>query len=149
MAGRLTLRAIVCHTAILGLAGVFAFSGVMKILAPREFANALCGYDLLPRSTISPIAIVLPWLELVAGVSVLVLPLRRASTFLMALMAACFAFSVVWAMALGLDPNCGCFGLAAIPVDWKLLSLDVTLFLAAVLLVVRKRSPCIALRAGD
>ena len=57
------------------LSGIFIYSGLMKLMDPQRFAEVISGFGLLPHALIFPAAILLPILEVVAGVG-LVFSLR-------------------------------------------------------------------------
>lgn len=94
---------------------VFAYSGVIKLLAPaEEFAFAIESYQLVGPGLGLLTAQVLPWLELYAGVLLLAGVFTRWMS--LAVMAMLFAFEIILAQALvrGLDiASCGCFGAAS------------------------------------
>ena len=50
---------------ILGL--TFIYASLHKILSPEDFAKIVYGYDLFPHVFINLIAIIIPFLELIAG----------------------------------------------------------------------------------
>jgi uncharacterized membrane protein YphA (DoxX/SURF4 family) len=98
-----------CRIAI-GL--VFVASGLAKIGDPAAFATQVHNYRLIPVPIEHLLAMTLPWVELLAGLS-LVLGLRaRAGAWLTAALMVVFTAAVGQAMARGLDFECGCFGTA-------------------------------------
>lgn len=71
------------------LAGIFLYMGVQKVQHPVEFLKAVRMYKMLPEEPailLNSVAIVLPWLEVVAGVALLLGVWVRGSGALMALM---------------------------------------------------------------
>lgn len=95
-------------TARLILGYIFVTYGMGKILAPEKFASEIANYALFPEFALNLIALILPWLEFIAGL-LLVLGLRlKSSSAISGILMASFILSVLWAMALGLDINCGC-----------------------------------------
>ena len=46
---------------------IFIFASIEKIAQPEEFAKAITNYRLLPTPAVNLFAIVLPWVELLAG----------------------------------------------------------------------------------
>jgi uncharacterized membrane protein YphA (DoxX/SURF4 family) len=92
------------------LAGVFGYAAVPKILDPAGFAKSIHNYQMLPDAMINPLAIYLPWLELLAAVALVVIPsLRRGARLLIALMLVVFIVAIGSAMARGINIDCGCF----------------------------------------
>ena len=78
---------------------VFIVACLHKIADPGAFALDVATYDLLPLSLINAMAIVLPWVELVAGVLLVVGFRTRAAAFLIAGMMVMFIVAVIWAVA--------------------------------------------------
>jgi putative oxidoreductase len=109
------------------LGGLFLLACWHKILDPRAFAIDIATYQMLPLALVNPLAIVLPWLELVTG-ALLVLGLRaRAASLLTAAMLAMFTAAISVAVARGLDLSCGCFasqGMAEDPISWRTIVRD-------------------------
>ncbi len=90
------------------LAGIFVYSGSVKLVDPSRFAEIIAGFGLLPEAFINPIAVLLPVIELVAGIG-LVFALR-GSLPAIALMLVMFIAVLLYGIHLGLDIDCGCFG---------------------------------------
>jgi uncharacterized membrane protein YphA (DoxX/SURF4 family) len=120
----------------LTLAALFIYAAVGKIHDPRGFAQNVAAYRLLPIATVNMFAIVLPWVELLAGLALLHKPWVRDGAFLLALLNAVFITAAGSAMARGLDIQCGCFTLSSAhnKVGWGLIGRD-ALFLVLCLLV--------------
>jgi uncharacterized membrane protein YphA (DoxX/SURF4 family) len=53
------------------LGGIFIYAGVIKILDPAGFARDVSNYRMLPDLLVNPFAVVLPWIEVLAGLSLL------------------------------------------------------------------------------
>lgn len=92
------------------LAGVFLVSGYIKAVDPAQTRVAVRAYQLLPDSLIEPVAAVLPYLEVAAGLLLLVGLATRLGALLAALMMIAFLIGVISAAARGLNIDCGCFG---------------------------------------
>jgi uncharacterized membrane protein YphA (DoxX/SURF4 family) len=93
------------------LAGVFIYSGCVKVQEPLQFAVAISGYKLVPENLIFPMARYLPWVEIILGLAVLVgWKIRYFSAATASLL---LFFIVVLAITIsrGIEANCGCFGL--------------------------------------
>jgi hypothetical protein len=101
------------NTAIRVVIGaIFTYAGVVKMMDPWAFARAIDSFHMLPPAFISPVAIVLPTLEVIAGV--LWLLNRVAVSAAVTILGLCLLFAVALgaAMARGLPVDCGCFGAA-------------------------------------
>lgn len=92
---------------------VFLAAAVTKIADPAAFAGQVHNFRLAPVALENLIAMTLPWVELVAGLS-LVLGIRpRAGAVVALALMAVFTIGVGSAWARGLDFECGCFGKAS------------------------------------
>ncbi len=90
------------------LALVFLFSGVMKLVDPPRFAQIIAGFGLLPPFLLMPTAILLPLVEIIAGIGLL---LNKCwSLAAIAVMLVLFMAVLAYGIYLGLDIDCGCFG---------------------------------------
>lgn len=90
------------------LSGIFIYSGLMKLLDPQRFAEVISGFGLLPHALIFPTAILLPILEVIAGVGLV--SSFRGSLAAITGMLTLFVAVLVYGIHLGLDIDCGCFG---------------------------------------
>ncbi len=90
------------------LAGIFVYSGSVKLVDPSRFAEVIAGFGLLPDVLIYPVALLLPIIELVAGIG-LVFGLR-GSLLTVGVMLVMFIAVLFYGIHLGLDIDCGCFG---------------------------------------
>lgn len=91
----------------LGLVFIYAAWG--KIADPRQFALSVATYDILPLVLINLMAVVLPWIELLVGVSLILGWWTRASALCIAGMMIMFIVALSMALAKGLEMSCGCF----------------------------------------
>jgi uncharacterized membrane protein YphA (DoxX/SURF4 family) len=88
---------------------LFVGACLHKIADPRAFAVDIATYDILPLALVNPVAITLPWVELAAGLMLLVGLRTRAAAVLVAGMMAVFLAALAVALGRGLDMSCGCF----------------------------------------
>ena len=92
---------------ILGL--TFIYASFHKIISPADFAKIVYGYGLFPEAFINLIAIMIPFLELIAGLALIIgfYP-RSAAIIINGLL---LAFIVVLSINLirGHEFDCGCF----------------------------------------
>lgn len=103
--------AIVVWGARLGVSALFAWAAIPKMLDPAAFALAVDRYELLPTALVAPVAITLPWIELVAVVALFTSTRWRiAGGLVLAALLVVFAGAIGSAWARGLDVSCGCFG---------------------------------------
>jgi uncharacterized membrane protein YphA (DoxX/SURF4 family) len=88
---------------------LFIYASVYKILDPGEFAGSIRNYGLIPPVFSNLVALTLPWLELVSGAFLILGIQTRASALLTSLMMLVFLGVIIYAYAIGLDIDCGCF----------------------------------------
>ena len=123
------------------IGGAFVIAGILKISAPAGFAVDVSNYRLVPHGLINLVAIVLPWIELVAGVCVITGFWLRSGALLIAVMTAMFFFVIISALARGLNIECGCFGtIAGKTIGLQTLAIDFFFFCLAALLIWRTRN---------
>lgn len=91
---------------------VFLAAALAKIGDVAYFAQQVHNYRIAPPWSENLAAIAMPWIELVAGLALVVGPRRRAGAFIALAFMAFFTVAVGAAWARGLDFNCGCFGKA-------------------------------------
>ena len=94
------------------LGSLFLVAALAKIVDPASLAREVHNFRLVPLWAEHLVAMTLPWVELVAGLG-LVLGIRpRAGAWVAGALLLAFTFGVAMAMARGLDFECGCFGTA-------------------------------------
>lgn len=91
---------------ILGV--IFIYAGATKLMAPEIFAVLIHAYGIVPETLLLPVAIGLPLLEVVAGIG-LVFDIRGSVSLVGGLLVM-FMVILGYAIWLGLDVDCGCFG---------------------------------------
>ncbi len=100
---------VLYHASRLMLGGIFIYASIHKIIYPASFADAVFNYQILPGALINLTALILPWLELVAGILlVLDVWMPGAVTIVTGLLLA-FSCALAFNMVRGLDIACGCF----------------------------------------
>lgn len=102
-------HALLALLARLYLGGLFVYAAWHKLLHPNTFALDVATYDLLPLALINLTALILPWVEVVAGVLLVAGFRTRAAALLVAGMMAIFIAALASALWRGLDMSCGCF----------------------------------------
>lgn len=90
------------------VAAVFVFAAVPKIFAPVQFAETIAAYGLLPDILVMPSALLIPPFELILAVGMLYA--RPWALWGGLLLLALFSLVLGYAIYLGLDIDCGCFG---------------------------------------
>lgn len=118
--------------------GVFVYAGVLKIMDPVQFAYDIDNYKILPWTIGVGLAFYLPWVELLAGVALVVRRFYSGAVSILLALIAVFIVATIAAKARGLDITCGCFGHAS--QHWSFpahMAVDLAIFAALLLLVFR------------
>ncbi len=126
------------------LAVVFLMACYHKLLDPAAFALDIATYQIMPLATVNLMAIVLPWVELVAGLMLLVGFRVRAGALLVAGMMTVFTLAVAIALSRGLEMSCGCFasqGAAEDPISWRTILRDLSWLFLALYVLFLDRNP--------
>lgn len=111
--------AVVALAARVMLGAWFLYSGGVKIFGTGldRFTRDVANYRLLTEPWDGVVAYTLPWLEVVAGVCLMLGIWRRGAILLVAGMVGMFSVAIGWAWSKGLDISCGCRGGDA-PIDY-------------------------------
>ena len=92
---------------ILGL--TFVYSAIPKILSPDDFARIVYGYDLFPHVLINLIAIIIPFLQLAAGLALIAGFYPRSAAIIINVMLLAFTAALMINIIRGHEFDCGCF----------------------------------------
>ena len=109
------------------LGAIFVIACWHKLRDPSAFALDIATYQILPLAVVNPMAIVLPWVEMVAGLMLIVGFRTRAAALLIAAMMVVFTVAIAIALGKGLDMSCGCFasqGSVEDPISWQTILRD-------------------------
>lgn len=91
------------------LAGIFLYTGYIKIESPLQFSAILFGYKLFPDWLIVPLTNYFPWIEVALGILLLIgWKIRYVSLAACGLLASFIAVLAITYFR-GIDANCGCF----------------------------------------
>jgi uncharacterized membrane protein YphA (DoxX/SURF4 family) len=120
------------------LGAIFLFAGAAKVGHADVFAAQIAGFRLLPQPLVAPLAVALPYLEiLLGGYLVVGLFTRTAAWFAVALLAV-FDLAVASAVVRGMTVSCGCFGPNDTTVTtWAEVARDAVFVLLAVIVALR------------
>ena len=101
------------------LGALFLYASYDKILHPADFARIVYHYQLIgPSQWIGPwaanlLAVTLPWIEVVLGLSLITGVWRRESAAVAGALLIVFVVAVSAALLRGIDlENCGCFSVS-------------------------------------
>lgn len=90
------------------MGGLFLYAGILKLSNPEGFAMTINIYGLVTWRMSNVLAYLIPTIEILAGLG-LVLNVRGALAIIVAQLLG-FMGVLLYAMHLGLDADCGCFG---------------------------------------
>ncbi|BBD07934.1 MauE/DoxX family redox-associated membrane protein [Desulfovibrio ferrophilus] len=98
-------------TAILriGFGLVFMAAGVSKIIHPVDFSQVIYNYQMVPDLLVNPMAIILPWVEVVCGAALVTNCFARGASFILSFLLLIFLGALWFNISRGLDVGCGCF----------------------------------------
>lgn len=92
------------------LAAFFVVAAVAKISDPPGFAHEIHNYRLIPDALVGAFALVLPWLELLAGIALFLGLWRREAAGLLGVLLVVFIGALGINLARNHPVDCGCFG---------------------------------------
>jgi uncharacterized membrane protein YphA (DoxX/SURF4 family) len=91
------------------IGGLFVYASVHKIVDPEAFAQSIRNYQMIPPEWTNISALILPWIELIAGVFLILGVLTKPSALITTSLMAIFLVALFYAYTMGLDIDCGCF----------------------------------------
>jgi len=123
------------------LGGLFVYAGAVKVLDPLDFAQNIRTYQLVGQSLSFIAAIVLPWLEILAGLALILGIWTRGAALVVAGLLVFFIVLTAVTMVRGLDVDCGCFGSLSRKSGWGVILEDLGMLALglALLLAPKKR----------
>ena len=92
------------------LGALFIWAGVEKISTPAAFREIVNAYGMLPISLVNPFAVVVPWIEVIAGLCLVLGFQARSSALLLSGLLVVFGIAIGVNLYRGVELDCGCFG---------------------------------------
>jgi uncharacterized membrane protein YphA (DoxX/SURF4 family) len=92
------------------LGGVLLAAGLLKYQHLDKSQMAVRAYELLPIPFANFMGIILPFVEIAAGILLVIGAGVRISALVSAVLMVAFIIGISWAWARGLSIDCGCFG---------------------------------------
>jgi uncharacterized membrane protein YphA (DoxX/SURF4 family) len=115
------------------LGGLLLAAGILKVGHPTELASTIAGFRLLPAEIVGPLALALPYVELLLGAYLVAGLFTRAVAVIAAVQFVCYAAAIGSAVARHISANCGCFGPNDSAVaDWPHVAFDLMLAVACI-----------------
>ena len=122
----------------IALGAMFIVAGVSKIGHADVFAAQIAGFRLLPQLVIAPMALVLPFLEILLGGYLILGLFTRAAAWVAVVLLAAFDLAIASAVVRGMTVSCGCFGPNDTTVTtWAEVARDAVLVLLAAIVALR------------
>lgn len=90
---------------------IFIYSSLDKLFNPGDFAVVVKNYQILPLELVNVFAIILPYVEFLAGTFLVFGIFKKGSSFIISMLLAVFLIGLIKAKVTGLDINCGCFSI--------------------------------------
>ncbi len=87
---------------------IFIYAGTVKLLEPKTFAVLIDAYGIVPENLLIPVAVILPAVEIFAGLGLL-FDIEK-SLFIISGLLVLFIAILGYGIRMGLDVDCGCFG---------------------------------------
>lgn len=120
------------NVAVLGtriaLGGLLVIAGALKVGHPAELASAMAGFRLLSPAVIGPLALALPFFEIMLGGYLVAGLFTRLAATLVAIQFGLYAAAIASAVVRHIPANCGCFGPGDVAVaDWPHVAFDLGL----------------------
>jgi uncharacterized membrane protein YphA (DoxX/SURF4 family) len=107
-------------------------TGALKVGHAAELAAAIASFRLLPGAVAGPLALALPYVEIVLGLYLVAGLFTRAAAWCAAAQFLIYAGAIASAVARHIPADCGCFGPNDVAVaDWPHVAFDVLLAAAA------------------
>jgi uncharacterized membrane protein YphA (DoxX/SURF4 family) len=100
-------RVILIFRLILG--ATFIYASLDKIAHPEQFAKIVYNYKILPGSLINIFAVILPWVEFLAGCFLILGIFTESASLLLSFLLVIFVIAISINLLRGVNLNCGCF----------------------------------------
>lgn len=103
-------RALAATVSRAVVGGLFLVSAYGKIIAPQQFLEEIRAYEMLPVVSTNVLAYTLPFVELIAGLLLVICVWRREARLIIAALLVAFTMAKSYTYARGLEIDCGCGG---------------------------------------
>jgi putative oxidoreductase len=91
----------------------FVVAALPKLVDPPSFAHMIYNYRLVPGAFVNLLALVMPWLELLAGLALILGIWTRTSAGLVGALLLVFVAAISLNLVRGNAIDCGCFNMAS------------------------------------
>ena len=90
--------------------GLFVYAGIIKVIDPQHFRAAIASFQIVSEAYLSPIALLLPPLEILAGGAWILNRVSRSAAVILLALCVVFLGALGLALSRGVPADCGCFG---------------------------------------
>ncbi|HET7705607.1 MAG TPA: MauE/DoxX family redox-associated membrane protein [Thermoanaerobaculia bacterium] len=97
----------------IALGAIFVVAALPKIADPPSFAHMVYNYRILPAGLINISALIMPWLELLAGLALILGVWKSAARNIIAAMLLVFIVAIAFNLIRDNAIDCGCFDQSA------------------------------------
>lgn len=91
------------------LGAIYMYASFDKLANAQAFADVISNYQMLPVQLVNPLAIFLPWVELITGLFLITGKWVKGSLLIYTTLLIIFTIALAQALIRGLDISCGCF----------------------------------------
>ena len=98
----------------IALGAIFIAAALPKIADPPSFAHMIYNYRILPGSLVNIAALIMPWVEIFAGLALILGVWTRSARWIVGLMLVVFMVAISINLARGNAIDCGCFDVSAV-----------------------------------
>lgn len=110
------------------LGGLLVVAAALKVGHPEQLAAAIAGFRLLPAMVVGPLALALPYFELLLGGYLIAGAFVRAAAVVASAQFVVYAGAIASAVVRNIPAQCGCFGPGdAAVADWPHVAFDLAL----------------------
>jgi uncharacterized membrane protein YphA (DoxX/SURF4 family) len=103
----------------IALGAIFIAAALPKVTDPPSFAHMIYNYRILPAPLINITALVMPWVEIFAGLALIVGVWKAAARNLIAAMLVIFIIAISINLLRNNAIDCGCFDVSAAGKSWE------------------------------
>ena len=116
---------------------IWIYAGVRKVMDPFLFLLDVRSFQMLVDPWAAWLALCLPWLEIMAGLCLIIRRFYMAALLVLNGLLVAFLIAIISAMMRGLDISCGCFGKSENATNYaELITRDILLLVWGSMLVL-------------
>jgi len=97
----------------IALGVIFVVAALPKIVDPPSFAHMIYNYKLMPWALVKPMALLMPWIELLCGLALILGIWKGTARTIIAALLLTFIIAISINLLRGNAIDCGCFDVSA------------------------------------